>query len=631
MLVHNYMSASEQQFIQHFFHRLQTNQNVSKDIKIIRKKYNRSVVLRYYVGFYYMKSGMAQEARQEFLDCMQLEPTFASPYFAIAPMLSANETMTLFERIFDQNTLDATKSPARRVFNIMEQMRICSILFPAYKLLNVAPSKIEEQAQKILGRIERHLDTNDPHYRYAECWMNVCFTVANAFHNVDVNKMLHYYHKGLVCPRLSHLPPLSSEEKTCMNNTQSNLLQGFLIARNYTLSVPALPMNTIERLYPCALSQGVIDVRPDRKIRIGYISPDFNKNAVGLFVTPLLKHYNTSAFEVFCFYTNSKSDIYTETFASYNVTFIDIHDMSDMECYNLIKHVHRIDILFDLIAFGHGHRMNLMCLKPAPIIINYLGYPDFAHVPAYDYRVVDNVTDPPDTELAMYYKGISYKEKLLRLPRCFINYTLFERESMPCINVQVNSESPNIMLGVMNKSMKWHPHIVQAWRTILTEFPCCMLLLKCGQDDDPEILSRLDLPRDRVKALPFTDTLAAYFNLYNTIDINLDTFPYSGTTTTCSSLLMGVPTLTIYDPKNRHVSNVSASVLNHCDEPAHYVASSIDDYVDKLRHIVRKRLLERSNATREERRSRFLAAMDPQKFMDDFETMIYQLALNSLS
>lgn len=127
----------------------------------------------------------------------------------------------------------------------------------------------------------------------------------------------------------------------------------------------------------------------------------------------------------------------------------------------------------------------------------------------------------------------------------------------------------------------------------------------------------------------FTDTLDDYLELYNKVDFCIDTYPYSGTTTTCSSLLMGVPTFTIYNKNNSHVSNVSASILLNTDESlSKYVCGGTKGYVEGVSEEIRtvlnkKRTMSQEDfkkehdSTREIIREQFYKAMDSDRFMKE--------------
>jgi predicted O-linked N-acetylglucosamine transferase (SPINDLY family) len=338
-----------------------------------------------------------------------------------------------------------------------------------------------------------------------------------------------------------------------------------------------------------------------KKIRLGYISPDLNKNAVGLFVTPLLKYYDSTRFDIFVYYTNQKSDSFTRTFKSYDgIHWRDCHDLSDTQLYDLVHGQDHIDILIDLITHGIGGRLEFLAMAPAPIIINYLGYPGVTDLPSVTHRITDIVCDPlPSTT----------HEQFLYMPRCFLCYHLFDGITLPSIKTPTEGK---IHIGIMNKLSKHHAFIREVYESILSKNENIVLCIKLGEHEIlPEEFYKNH--RQQIKVMEFTESLEEYLEQYNQLDFCLDTYPYSGTTTTCSSLLMGVPVITYYNSSHRHVSNVTASILNAC-QLGEYICSTWEQY--------KKMANKPMKINREDIRNKFLSAMNPRQFMREFEDML---------
>lgn len=145
-----------------------------------------------------------------------------------------------------------------------------------------------------------------------------------------------------------------------------------------------------------------------------------------------------------------------------------------------------------------------------------------------------------------------------------------------------------INVGIMNKPDKWSKPITRSWEYIHKHCSNVVFHVKSNQDYTDSLFPQ-GVP---YTTIPFRDTLHEYMRDYLDIDVCLDTLPYSGTTTTCMSLLMGVPVVTIYNPHNPHVSNVSASIMLHVDkvlfEP--FVCKDIPDYVNCITRIAKGEL-----------------------------------------
>lgn len=128
----------------------------------------------------------------------------------------------------------------------------------------------------------------------------------------------------------------------------------------------------------------------------------------------------------------------------------------------------------------------------------------------------------------------------------------------------------------------------------------------------------------QIKFIPFTNSLTEYLSQHNNMDVCADTYPYSGTTTTCASLLMGLGSVTIYNPKKlQHVSNVTGGLLIHSlgfENSSKYLCNNIDEYIRKLVNMPKTNLEERITI-----RERFLNSMNPELFMEGYESLLKSL------
>jgi protein O-GlcNAc transferase len=304
-----------------------------------------------------------------------------------------------------------------------------------------------------------------------------------------------------------------------------------------------------------------------------------------------------------------------------DLNWLNVSDINDNNLYNIIKNVHKIDILVDLISHGVNGRMNLIAMKPAPIIINYLGYPDYCYLKSVNYRLVDKITDTLE---------FKYTEKLLKMNRCFVCFTPFEVIKTPSINLKIK-DPKKIYLGVFNKLSKINDKLCKCWASILEKRKDMIICIKKGSKSDTydkEFQNIINLfPKDQVYIFPFTETLEEYFDLFNYVDVCIDTTPYSGTTTTCSSLYMGVPVFCIYNENLKHVSNVSGSILYHTDRNEYdkYVCKNIKLYENAVAKWRPTEDKDRSESYRLERRNKFLNYMNPIEFMKDYESLLLSI------
>jgi FkbM family methyltransferase len=342
------------------------------------------------------------------------------------------------------------------------------------------------------------------------------------------------------------------------------------------------------------------DKTPHRRLRIGYISPDFRRHSVSSFIKPVFQHHDRTQVEVFCYGEVNEPDAITEE-------IIDICDgwrstvgLSDLQVAELIQ-TDRIDIIVDLAGHTANNRMMVLGMKPAPIQTTYLGYFATTGLPTIDYWITDQVLHPHDT-------GEKTSETIWRLPRCYVGYE-------PLKNAPEITELPSKKTGIFtfssfNNLRKLTPETFALWIEILKAVPNSRLVLKCPTSDvfSPLIAERIQTPfveqgidPQRIFLYGGFATDEDHLNLYNQVDLHLDSIPYTGCTTTCEALWMGVPTLTLAG--TRKMERMSASILHSVgldDCIAHsaveYVQKAIAfaqnlDYLQSLRLTMRERLL----------------------------------------
>jgi protein O-GlcNAc transferase len=297
----------------------------------------------------------------------------------------------------------------------------------------------------------------------------------------------------------------------------------------------------------------------NRPLKIGYVSPDFRTHAVGFFIDPVLTFHNHEHFEIYCYYNFLIDDEMTEHMRRYTDKWKNITDMSDEEVAGLIEK-DKIDILIDLTGHAPRNRILVFARKPAPVQATWIGYPDTTGLSAIDYKLVDKYTDPPGMTEHLY------TEKLMRLPDCFLCYLPYK--SSPEVGILPAQRSGHITFGSFNYFSKVSPEVLKLWIEILKIIPDAHLIMKAkGFIDEVMCKNIMDtfnsegIEVDRIALLPFKQSIRDHLEIYNSVDIGLDTFPYNGTTTTCEALWMGVPVITLAGIT--HVARVGTSLLSN--------------------------------------------------------------------
>ena len=318
---------------------------------------------------------------------------------------------------------------------------------------------------------------------------------------------------------------------------------------------------------------------PDRRIKIGYVSPDFRRHSVNYFIEPVLSAHTREQFEVFCYSDVVSPDEVSQRIQTYPVQWRDIVGMTDAQAAALVRS-DRIDILVDLAGHTGYNRMLLFARKPAPVQVSWLGYPNTTGLSTMDYRIVDGYTDPP---------GLTdqfYTEKLTRMPESFLCYQ--PEQDSPETGTLPSLQANHITFGSFNIISKVTPEAVAIWARILKEVPDSTLLLKAKSLFDKgtreylgDLFHQHGITADRIIFKFHTASYKEHLAMYHDIDIALDTFPYNGTTTTCEALWMGVPVVTLAG--DRHASRVGMSLLTNVGLPE-LVAQTEDEYIEKSQY-----------------------------------------------
>ncbi|MDY3561018.1 tetratricopeptide repeat protein [Gemmata sp. JC673] len=277
--------------------------------------------------------------------------------------------------------------------------------------------------------------------------------------------------------------------------------------------------------------------RPGR-VRVGYVIGEFKSRAAVSFLEALLTHHDRRQFHVTVYANSARQGEVYERLHRLADTWHPIPHLSDERAAELVR-TDEIDTLADLNGHGQGNRLLLFARKPAPVQLSLFGYPATTGMRAMDYRVTDATADPPGTESF-------YTEKLLRLPDLGGVY-------VPPADAPVPGAAPAarraFTFGCLNHPAKLSDVCLDAWAAVLKAVPKSRLVLLAGQSvaSSEEISARFTqrgIVTDRLE-LVYRLSGNDYFEAYQPLDLMLDPFPYGGAVTTCDSLWMGVPVLTV--------------------------------------------------------------------------------------
>lgn len=315
------------------------------------------------------------------------------------------------------------------------------------------------------------------------------------------------------------------------------------------------------------------DRDPARRLRIGFLAPDFGRHAVGFFLVRVWEHLDPDQGEVVGYSDRTLQDELTARLRASSRVWRDVAGWADERLADQIL-ADRIDILFDLAGHTAGNRLAVFARKVAPLQVTWAGYVGTTGLPAMDYLLADRHQIPASDER-------HYCESVLRMPDGYICYDP-PSYAEPVSPLPALSQG-YVTYGSFNNPAKINPAVSELWARILQRVPQSRLVLKYrGMTDssvrgilvaafashgiDPQRLEFLDFS-------PHADALAQY----QRIDLALDPFPYSGGLTTCEALWMGVPVVTW--PGETFASRHSLSHLSTVGL-TETIADNADDYVE---------------------------------------------------
>lgn len=342
---------------------------------------------------------------------------------------------------------------------------------------------------------------------------------------------------------------------------------------------------------------------PERRLKVGYVSPDFRRNVVANFLMPVLEAHDRAQFEIHCYASVQRPDALTDRFRKCADVWRDVLHVSDDALAETIRE-DGIDLLVDLSQHMPGNRLPVFARKPAPVQIAWIGHPWSTGVRAIDYRFTDAFMEP---EGSAWSESV---EEAVRLPDSWFCFDPLEESPEP-------GELPalragHVTFGCLNNFSRVNDAVLRLWARVLREVRNSRLLMRCPagttQARARAFLEEQGIEPGRVELSGWTPSRAEFQRRFERLDIALDPFPCNGGTTTCDTLWMGVPVLTL--PGEVVVSRIGLSILSAAGLPE-FVAPSEDDFVRLAAGLASDlpRLAEMRRTMRERMRSsRFMDA-----------------------
>jgi protein O-GlcNAc transferase len=307
----------------------------------------------------------------------------------------------------------------------------------------------------------------------------------------------------------------------------------------------------------------------NRRLKVGYVSPDFRRHTSRFFFWPFFSNHNPANVELFAYSNVEFEDDFTQQFKTVFGHWRDIRHVNDAELAAQIK-ADGIDILVDGCNHMRDDRLGVFALKPAPIQVTWLGAAWTTGLKAVDYVLFDPFIAPPETIAT---------ENVVRLPHCFVPFESMAVTDIPqpppCL------KNGYITFAYSGRSERLNHRTFRVWGEILKRLPTARLVLDFAIFADPEhaqyfqgFMTQHGVDVSRVE---MRNSSNIFVGLHD-FDILLDCFPHSGGTMLVDALWMGVPALTLAG--RPPLGRIGTTFVMNLGLPD-WVAISEDDYIDK--------------------------------------------------
>ena len=401
-------------------------------------------------------------------------------------------------------------------------------------------------------------------------------------------------------------------------------LKNLLFSNSYSNSLPLNESLDYAHRYGATLMR---DITPydswnlhsqEQRIRIGLVSPDLRRHPVGYFLHQWLQAFDASRLEVYGYSTDGREDPFSHELKDLCNQWRSLAGLNDAQAAMKIRE-DGIHILLDLSGLTSGSRLPIFAHKPAPVQAAWLGYWGTTGLPGMDYIIADPVSI--DTQVAA-----QFTEQVIHLPNTRMCFTA------PPFDIAVNAlpalTTGSVTFGCFQNYSKVNDDVLSCWAEVLHALPTAKLFWQTKAFNDTQVRDEAlaKLQQHGIEATRCTlhglEPREAYLRNHHQIDVILDTFPFTGGTTTCEALWMGVPTVTMLG--ETLVARQGASFL-HCVGLHDWVVSNRDEYVSKAISLVSD--LDALATLRAQLREQVMASplMNAELFAHDFEQVLFKL------
>lgn len=603
-----------------------------------------------YLGALYLKHGDVEEAEQWLLAGMALNPTEVSLLKNLAKLYRVTHRTREYQSYIDQ-IMQVQEVSAETLNNLATEMLNQQLYGEAenycQKALALDPENPYVQAN--LGLIENARNAYDKACVYCEKALAQLPESESILSNYGISlRMLGRYTEAIAClekalrikpefmPGYINLANVyldmgqidtaiaTLKQSLQIEPTHMMALRNLLFANSYSNTLPQNESLDYAHRLGAAMMQEVTPYdswqvhAQEQRIRIGLVSADLRKHPVGYFLHQWLQAFDANLLEIYGYSTDGREDAFSHELKDLCNQWRSLAGLTDAQAAKQIRE-DGIHILLDLSGLSGGTRLPIFAYKPAPVQATWLGYWGTTGLPVMDYVIADPISI--DAQVAT-----QFTEQVVHLPHTRMCFTA------PPFEITVNDlpalTSGVITFGCFQNYSKVSDEVLSCWGEVLQALPTAKLFWQSKAFNDglvrAEALTRLQqygisaerctlngmVPRDE------------YLRNHHQIDVILDTFPFTGGTTTCEALWMGVPTLTLLG--ETLIARQGASFM-HCVGLHDWVASSREEYVHKAVALTSD--LAALATLRAQLRQQVLASplMNADQFANDFEQLLFKL------
>jgi len=314
-----------------------------------------------------------------------------------------------------------------------------------------------------------------------------------------------------------------------------------------------------------------------RRLKVGYVSPDFKHHACSFFMEPLLAHHDARLVDVYAYAELTQEDDSTQRYKHYAEHWVPTRGMTDAALAKRIR-ADGIDILVDLAGHTAGNRLGVFALKPAPVSMSWMGYGYTTGLQAIDYYLTDAASAPAGCEPL-------FSEELWRLPGSYTAYraptTMGDVSPLPAL------ERGYVTLGTLTRGVRINHRTIRVWAAILLRLPTARIVIDSSSFRDVAV-QQAAIDRFVAHGIAPERLHIGYnsppWDVLRGIDIGLDCFPHNSGTTLFESLYMGLPFVSLAGRPS--VGRIGSAILHGVGHPE-WIAESEDDYVEKVLALAR--------------------------------------------